>query len=214
MTGQIFQVFQCANPVCAFRFPRTPTDRDFNFCPVCGSPGESRGYEVPDPESPQDCGANPRPVVEVLLDNIRSTFNVGSIFRTADGSGIQKLYLGGYTPTPEHPKLKKTGLGAEWVVPWEPVPNGFRFVQARKDAGYRIWALESTPEAVPLFNSRLSPLDYPVLLVIGNEKVGVDPEILNLCDRIVFIPMFGYKRSLNVSNAFGIAAYFITGISR
>ena len=211
MSSQTFWIFQCSNPSCAFRCPQTPTDRELLSCPKCLSPGESKQYELPGHESLETRERNPLPVVEVLLDNLRSTFNVGSVFRTADGAGIQKLYLGGFTPTPDHPKLIKTGLGAEWRVPWESILNGLHLIETKKNQGYRIWALESISGAEPLFDARLSPLDYPILLIIGNEKIGVDPEILANCDKITFIPMVGYKRSLNVANAFGIAAYYISG---
>jgi 23S rRNA (guanosine2251-2'-O)-methyltransferase len=194
MSGQTFRIFQCSNPSCAFRCPQTPTDRELLSCPKCGSLGESKLYELPGHESLETRERNAHPVVEVLLDNLRSTFNVGSVFRTADGSGIQK-----------------TGLGAEWEVPWESISNGLHLIETKKDQGYRIWALESISGAESLFDARLTPLDYPILLIIGNEKVGVDPEILEICDKITFIPMVGYKRSLNVANAFGIAAYYISG---
>lgn len=205
-------MFQCANPDCGFRCPQSPTDRELASCPKCESKGDLIGFDFPKPEATESPHIHNQPEVHVLLDNIRSTFNVGSIFRSADGAGIHKLYLGGYTPTPEHPKLKKTGLGSEWVVAWESVRNGLNLVREMKMNGTQIWSLEKMPESESIFSIRMTSVIYPLLLVIGNERVGIDPEILTISDRIVDIPMAGIKRSLNVANAFCIAAYFFVGM--
>jgi 23S rRNA (guanosine2251-2'-O)-methyltransferase len=148
-----------------------------------------------------------QPEIEVLVDNIRSTFNLGAMFRTADGAGIGHLYLCGITPSPDNPKVSKTALGAEYAVPWTYSPNGFQTASELLQNGKRLWALEIKPDAVPLFDA-LQDLDsHPLVLVVGNEVAGIDPGILNLCERSIYIPMQGYKRSLNVAIAFGIAVY-------
>jgi tRNA G18 (ribose-2'-O)-methylase SpoU len=176
-------------------------------CPLCGSIGRINEYGYPVGENLGINAATPNNHLEVLLDNLRSIYNVGSIFRTSDGAGVRKLYLGGYTPTPEHPKLRKTGLGSEWYVPWDSVRNGSDLVLSKKSEGYHIYVLERTPSAISIFESKpIAPVS-PILLVIGNEKVGVDPEIITNSHRVVYIPMAGRKRSLNVATAFGIAAY-------
>jgi 23S rRNA (guanosine2251-2'-O)-methyltransferase len=208
--GATFKIFECENPGCRFRCPQTPTDRILAVCPVCGSSGTSVEYDFPDDE-PGNLPPNSNlPQVEVLLDNLRSIYNVGSIFRSSDGTGIRHLYLGGYTPTPEHPKLKKTGLGSEWTVPWESVRNGLELVNTKKSEGFQIWSLERAAAAISIFDSSSVYSEKPILLVVGNERTGIDPEILRLSDRVVFIPMSGMKRSLNVATAFGVAAFALT----
>ena len=94
--------------------------------------------------------------VEAILDNIRSAWNVGSIFRTADGTGVQKLYLTGITPTPENKKVSKTALGAESIIPWEKFNNGVELASLVKSKGYILWALEDLPKAIPLFQVDIS----------------------------------------------------------
>jgi tRNA G18 (ribose-2'-O)-methylase SpoU len=150
--------------------------------------------------------------VEALLDNIRSIYNVGSIFRTADGAGVRRLHLCGITPTPAHPKVAKTALGAEQAVPWRAYNNAIDAVMGLKEEGFVVLALEEgVEEEKPSFLEKLgfSP-DAPILLVVGNEIAGIDPGVLALADRCLAIPMRGVKRSLNVATAFGIAAYWMT----
>jgi tRNA G18 (ribose-2'-O)-methylase SpoU len=146
-----------------------------------------------------------------LLDNIRSAWNVGSIFRTADGLGVEKLYLCGITPTPENESVTKTSLGAEDSVEWEYSRNALDVSNLLKTDGYRLIALEQDERAFPVGAEGakgFSPL-YKTVLILGNEVTGVDPELLDLCDTIIHIPMKGKKRSLNVEVAFGIAAHFL-----
>ncbi len=153
------------------------------------------------------------PSVEVLLDNLRSTLNVGSIFRSADGAGVRKIYCAGTTPTPEHPKIAKTGLGAEDFTPWEYVRNGVNWARQKKAEGFLLLALEAAPQAQSLFSfPPLSGQDR-YLFVVGNEVSGIDPEIIALADATLFIPMRGEKSSLNVAVAFGIAAYTLLDTS-
>jgi tRNA G18 (ribose-2'-O)-methylase SpoU len=131
------------------------------------------------------------------------------MFRTSDGAGVKKLYVCGITPTPEHPKMVKTGLGAEWSVPWSYHTNALAVVKELKEKGYVVYALESTETSISLFDLALRDSNQPLALVVGNEVTGVDPDILALCDKVVHIPMLGYKHSLNVSIAFGIAVYHL-----
>ncbi len=206
-----FQIFECLDPGCRFRCPESPTDRNLEICPLCGSRGRKSNYEFPGEED-REIGVDYQSShLEILVDNLRSIYNVGSIFRSSDGAGVRKLFLGGYTPTPEHPKLRKTGLGSEWSVPWEYVRNGLDLALAKKAEGYRVWVLERNPSAISIFDSTNEEEESPILLVLGNEKVGVDPEIIRISHRVVFIPMAGRKRSLNVATAFGIAAYALVG---
>lgn len=145
-----------------------------------------------------------KPQKAVLLDNIRSAWNVGSIFRSADGFGFKPVYLCGITPTPEVEAVTKTSLGAEDSVPWSYHKDAVKLVMGLKKEGWRILALEDDDRAVPI-ESKIKVEN--AVLIVGNEITGVDPDLLNLCDEIVYIPMFGDKKSFNVAVAFGIAAY-------
>jgi tRNA G18 (ribose-2'-O)-methylase SpoU len=142
-----------------------------------------------------------------LLDNVRSTFNVGSIFRCADGAGVQHLYLCGASPTPDHPKLAKTALGAERAVTWSYHTNALDLVEKLQQCEMSIWALEANERAESLFGASGLSIRKPTLLVVGSEVAGVDPAVLHHCERVFALPMFGSKRSLNVAIAFGIAVY-------
>lgn len=145
--------------------------------------------------------------VIVIAHNIRSAFNVGSIFRTSDAAGISKIILGGYCPHPPHPKLLKVSLGAEETIPYEKCGQIWRKVVELKKQGYQIIALEKNKKAKNIFDFKPK---FPLVLILGNEKKGLSPKILKYCDRIVFIPMNGRKESLNVSVAYGISVYQLT----
>lgn len=141
-----------------------------------------------------------------VLNNIRSLYNVGSIFRTADGAGVEKLWLCGVTGIPPSNKISKTALGAEKSVPWEFSKDAVSCVRRLKEEGYQIVLLEQTVHSVPY--QKFIP-EGKVALVIGNEIEGVSEELLSLCDAAVEIDMAGLKISLNVTVAFGIAAYHL-----
>lgn len=156
-----------------------------------------------------------------ILYNIRSVHNVGSIFRTADAAGIKKLYLCGITPTPldrfgqKRKDFIKASLGAEDSVPWEKVgrtihdaqESTLALIQQLKKDGYEIVAVEQDANSIP-YTSYQSP-QKPVVFMVGNEVDGTPKEILAVSDTILDIPMYGTKESLNVSVAFGIAAFEI-----
>jgi 23S rRNA (guanosine2251-2'-O)-methyltransferase len=200
-------VFQCTNPECDLRFLLSEKEKKPTFCPRCKSPFLIKKIAQDLLISAETSTIHKKPQIEVLLDNIRSTLNVGSIFRTADGAGIQKIHLCGITPTPEHPKMIKTGLGAEWSVPWEYHSNGLKLALQEKQNGVYLVCLEIAQGSRSIFDSSFSKADQTILLVIGNEVTGIDPEITAIADGIFHIPMSGYKKSLNVSVAFGIIAY-------
>ena len=142
----------------------------------------------------------------IVLNNIRSLYNVGSIFRTADGAGVEKIWLCGITGIPPDTKISKTALGAEKEVPWQFRKTALECVRELKTQGYQIVLLEQTKQSLPFedFNPTA-----PVCLVLGNETEGVGEDILPYCDRAIEIEMSGLKISLNVTVAFGIAAYHI-----
>ena len=150
----------------------------------------------------------------VILDNIRSAYNVGTIIRTADGLGVKKLYLCGITPDPgTKDTISKTALGAEIIIPWEYQPNGLTVASALKEQGYNLLALERTRTSIVINDYHLDPSDQQTIaLVLGNEKAGVDPGIISLCDAVIALPMMGKKASLNVAVAFGAAAYWLSFI--
>ncbi len=143
----------------------------------------------------------------LILDNIRSRENVGSIFRTADAFGVGKIYLCGITPIPPHDKISKSALGADEFVPWEYFKRTIDVVKRLKKGGIKIIALEQSTRSIKI--EELGRVGE-VALVVGNEVNGVGNSVLKLCDQIIEIPMYGKKESLNVSVATGIALYEIT----
>ncbi len=153
--------------------------------------------------------------IVVVLHNIRSVHNVGSIFRTADAAGVNKIYLAGITPTPLdrfgrwRKDFAKVSLGAEKNVDWEKAALTGRVLGTLKKGGYRIFAVEQSKKSIPyhkLFGSRRTK-NNKLALVMGSEVKGLSPSILNKADKILEIPMRGKKESLNVAVAFGIAVY-------
>lgn len=142
----------------------------------------------------------------LICDNIRSLENIGSIFRTADALGIDKIYLGGICGKPPHDKISKTALGAEKNIPWEHHWQIWRIVDKLKKQGVKIVSLEQTKNSIPY--TKFKP-NFPLVLIIGNEIKGVSDSLLRKSDKIVHLPMLGKKESLNVSVAFGIMGYWI-----
>lgn len=143
----------------------------------------------------------------VICHNIRSRENVGSVFRTADAFGIDKIFLTGFTPVPPHEKISKTALGAEQWVAWEKVFSCGRLIKKLRHDGFEITALEQAQNSADI--GKYKP-KRNIALIIGNEVWGVPRSILKQCDCVAEIPMVGKKESLNVAVAFGIAAYAIT----
>ena len=197
----------CSADACGLRFPAGLDQPGQELCPRCGAVTHVVEQRPP-AENPAVFPAA-TPGFSALLDNIRSIHNVGSMFRTADGAGIAILHLAGITATPEHPKLAKAALGAEDRVAWTYTPNAIDLALRLKREGHTLVALEATPEARPLFAARAPEANMSLVLVVGNERAGVDPGILRLCHCVVCLPMHGVKRSLNVAVAFGIAAYHL-----
>ena len=147
-----------------------------------------------------------RPHFSVLLDNIRSAWNVGSILRSADGFGFLHAYLCGITPTPDNEAVAKTSLGAEGYITWSSHKNAIELADKLKQQGWKIYILEETEKATDIRKLKAKPKDKAVL-ILGSEVTGVDPDLFQLADEVISIPMLGGKRSFNVSVAFAIAAY-------
>ncbi|RME53493.1 MAG: TrmH family RNA methyltransferase [Caldilineae bacterium] len=196
----------CRSPACRFRFPAEEADPRGQTCPLCGAPTDRQPFPVTSRTravAPSRRGDN----VHLVLDNLRSSYNVGSLLRTADGAGVAHVHLCGITPRPDHPGVAKTALGAQENTPWTWHPNGLTLIQAMQAGGRRVWALEAQPDAPSLFT--LEPPTGPMALVIGNERAGVDPGILEACDQVAALPMAGGKRSLNAASAGAIAIYWL-----
>lgn len=212
MINETYYIRQCTNERCRFRYPAPKNSGIGVECPKCKSKSEII-YVIPlSNEKVQNQNENRAQKLncEVLLDNIRSTFNVGAIFRSADGVGIKKIHLCGITPSPSNIKLHKTALGAENTVPYQTHPNSIDLTKDLKNRGYTIWAIEKTDISQSILDFEISQQSKPTLLIMGNEITGVDPDLLKICDAHLHIPMLGLKNSLNVAIAFGIAVYSLT----
>jgi 23S rRNA (guanosine2251-2'-O)-methyltransferase len=157
-------------------------------------------------QSPEERIVIPRRPVHVMLDNLRSAFNVGSIFRTADAGAAAHLHLCGMTAHPPHQKLEKTALGAFDYVPWTYYERNRDCLDALKEQNIPVVAVETADNAVP-YTRFIYP--QPVAIVFGNEENGVNDRVLRRCDAVVQIPMAGYKKSMNVATAFGIVLFAI-----
>jgi 23S rRNA (guanosine2251-2'-O)-methyltransferase len=207
MTNTVMR--QCVRKACAFRFPG-PDGPTFP-CPKCGAATSVVAlmleYNQMASEKPH---TDPNAVqIEAGLDNLRSALNVGSIFRTSDGAGINHIHLFGICPPPTHPQIKKTALGADQNIPWTQHWDGLAAVRTLKQAGYSIWSLERNHDSLDIFSLPPDGKLNKILLVVGNENTGIDPGILAESDRTIHIPMQGNKESLNVASAYAIAVYWL-----
>jgi len=145
-----------------------------------------------------------------LLEDIRSLWNVGSIFRTADAIGVSPMYLSGITGCPPSKAISKTALGAEFCVSWQYFYHPLDIIPALKEAGITIVGLERNGQSIHLVDLlKAKKLGKPLCLVVGNENAGLSPETIQHCDYLCDLPMKGTKESLNVASAFAVAAYFI-----
>jgi 23S rRNA (guanosine2251-2'-O)-methyltransferase len=150
--------------------------------------------------------------VYVMCDNIRSIYNVGSVFRTSDAALIEKLYLTGFTPHPPRPEIEKVALGSTDSVPWEYIENPIDAVKILKSKGIKIACLEIAENSRMYFD--LNKEDFPLCLILGNELTGVSNELIELSDFSVEIPQYGFKHSMNVAVAYGIAVFEMVRVVR
>lgn len=157
----------------------------------------------PDPVAPE-CALAVQLPVAVLLDNVRSMYNVGAFFRAADGVNLQKLCLCGITAHPPKKAISKTALGAEETVRWEHDWEAVRMVEGLRSEGFQIVAIETGPNAIDLYEWQPK---FPVCVMFGHEVEGLRPELMELADEHVRIPMHGQKKSLNVATAGGVVMY-------
>jgi len=207
MPNNAYEIRVCQS--CGLRYPLQQGHLFGDRCPVCK--GETRVILTqiltlePNPDLIPALSSPRQEKKVVLLDNIRSAWNVGSIFRSADGFGYDHVYLCGITPTPENEAVTKTSLGAEDTVTWSYHRDAVKLVSGLKKEGWIINALEDDARATSIHTREDGP--KKTALILGNEVTGVDPDLLDLCNEIYYIPMRGKKKSFNVAIAFGIAAY-------
>lgn len=154
---------------------------------------------------PSAISSLPRHPIHVILHDIRSIHNVGSMFRTADAAGVAHIYLTGYTGTPEHRALHKTALGAQDAVPWTHTLHVENVLDSLQTNAFTLAALEITDTPSNVADLQID--HFPICLVVGNEVEGVPQPVLDRCDLALEIPQYGVKQSLNVSVAFGIAVF-------
>ena len=211
LTATSFQIRLCKNPECGLRYPLVEGSQFGERCPVCLGQTISvisrpLQREVIQEIYPPRTNAH----LYVLLDNVRSALNVGSIFRSADGFEFDHIYLCGITPTPDFGEVSKSAIGAEQYVQWTTHKNAIDLIADLKIQGFAIWALERTKNSIAL-NSAIGIGQKPkhLVLVVGNEVTGIDPGIQKAADSIVHLPMRGRKRSFNVAVAFAIAAQMV-----
>ena len=177
--------------------------------PGPGDYGKETSFEVRNHDSPLSLEIYqrlPRHSIYLVLDNLRSAFNVGSIFRTADTARIAGITTCGYTAHPPHPKLEKTALGTLDYVPTNHCVSTAAAVTSLQARNIPVWALETTS------HSRIyTTVQYPrpLALVLGNEALGVNHQVLEQCDELIQIPMYGFKNSLNVASACAVVVFEI-----
>lgn len=204
MSASSFEIRVCVS--CGLRYPLIAESSFGARCPHCM--GATRVVLNKKMAEEKSAKKKAESNFAVLLDNVRSAWNVGSILRSADGFGFSRAYLCEITPTPEADAVRKTALGAEESVAWSHHKDAVKLAQGLKKEGWKILALEEDERAQSV--GQVGNLTYNTALIVGNEVTGVDPELLDLADEILYIPMRGEKRSFNVANAFSIAAYALS----
>ena len=220
---------RCPDPRCnnEFKLPEVAADKRKHYlsnCPECGIKAAFRTMEALQAieiahrkkvDKNAIAGGPPWedarvPSLSVLVEDVRSLWNVGSIFRTADGAGFDKLFLSGITGTPPRKEVEKVSLGAENTVSWEYEINPLSVIISLREKGVSIVGLEVSESSVLLSEAIAEKkLSKPLCLVLGNEVSGLSPQVLSNCSIVCHLPMHGMKESLNVAVAFGISAYLI-----
>jgi 23S rRNA (guanosine2251-2'-O)-methyltransferase len=149
---------------------------------------------------------SPKTPIIAVLENIRSAYNVGSVFRTADAFLIEAIYITGYTAKPPHKEIKKTALGAEDTVNWKHFPNAAQAIEALKKDSYKVFAVEQVQNSISLEKFEAAG---KVAVIFGNEVTGVEQTTIALCDGTIEIPQLGMKHSLNIATAAGVVLWEI-----
>ncbi|MDD5596442.1 MAG: TrmH family RNA methyltransferase [Victivallaceae bacterium] len=147
------------------------------------------------------------PEITIVLDRLRSAFNTGNIFRIADAVGAKEIIACGYTPAPPHPKLERTAMGADKMIPCRQMPDSATAVRQLKTEGVKqVLAVECTAGSVFAWDYEY---EFPLAIVMGNEALGIEEKTLKLCDGVISLPMFGQKESINVGNCAAAVLYAI-----
>lgn len=200
-------VLKCSGADCGMRYPSPANDHRRHACPLCESPVSQVGdYAVPPlPVAPATDHGQSQLVG--VLDNIRSAQNVGTMLRSADGAALDHVYLGGLTAAADNPKVVKTALGSEQTVASTSNKDTVDCVEQLRREGFAIWAVDYTEHSTPLQALRERP--ERLAFVVGNERAGVDPVILQQADQHIHLDMYGTKTTLNVGVTFGVVAYWL-----
>ena len=207
MSISSFEIRVCQS--CGLRYPLTDGQSFGVRCPQClGETQVVLNKQLSGDVVLNEGSRKIKTIKAVLLDNIRSAWNVGSILRSADGFGFSHAYLCGITPTPEVDAVRKTALGADEYVTWSHHKDAVKLANGLKKEGWRALALEEDKRAKPI--DEISSLTGNTVLIVGSEVTGVDPDLLDLAEEIYYIPMHGQKRSFNVAVAFGVIGYSLS----
>ncbi len=158
--------------------------------------------------SPEEFKRRDKAPVIAVLENIRSAYNVGSVFRTADAFLLEAIYITGYTCTPPHKEIKKTALGAEDTVEWKHFANAAEAIIELRNNGYKVYAVEQVVNSLMLHKVAFTSTER-IAVIFGNEVSGVELETIKLCDGCIEIPQFGTKHSLNIATAAGVVLWEI-----
>ena len=207
MSISSFEIRVCQS--CGLRYPLTVGHSFGVRCPHClGETLVVLSKQIGGEGASKEEGK--REMKAVLMDNIRSAWNVGSILRSADGFGFSHAYLCGITPTPEVDAVRKTALGADEFVTWSHHKDAMKLVTGLKLEGWKVVALEEDERSIPISRFFEFQFPHPIVMLVGSEVTGVDPELLELADAIFHIPMHGQKRSFNVAVAVGVAGFSLS----
>ena len=155
-------------------------------------------------KSVEEFKLSPKIPVVAVLENVRSAYNVGSVFRTADAFLIEAVYLTGYTAKPPHKEIKKTALGAEETVLWKHFPVASQAIKELRHEGYKVFAVEQVENSVSL--EKIEPANK-IAVIFGNEVSGIEQSTIALCDGCIEIPQLGMKHSLNIATAVGVVLW-------
>jgi 23S rRNA (guanosine2251-2'-O)-methyltransferase len=159
-------------------------------------------------KSPDEFRRSVKTPLIAVLENIRSAYNVGSVFRTADAFLLEAIYITGYTARPPHKEIKKTALGAEETVSWKYFNDAAEAIENLKSSGYRVFAVEQAKESISLENFSLNK-EEKIAVIFGNEVSGVEQETILKCEGCIEIPQLGMKHSLNIATAAGVVLWEI-----
>ncbi len=157
-------------------------------------------------KSVEEVKISPKNSVIPVLENVRSGYNVGSVFRTADAFLLEAVFITGYSPYPPHKEIRKTALGAEDSVNWKHFKNASDAIAELKEKGYRVFAAEQAENSLPLHQLGFNP-DDKIAVVFGNEVTGVEQSTISLCEGCIEIPQWGMKHSLNIATAAGVVLW-------